>query len=128
MEVNSHLSPSLPFFTPLPPFSSLPPSLPLSLSVGSFLLTPGIMICFPSTGIIEYRRGEGEGGQQLCGTVVKSPAPLRLHCVCARVSANAFISRCANVRYFPLHFHKLHTLKDYPWTRTHTQKHKFNLD
>lgn len=34
-------------------------------------------------------------------------------CVC--VSANVFTSRCANVRYFPLHFHKLHTLKDYAW-------------
>lgn len=35
-------------------------------------------------------------------------------------SANAFISRCANVWYFPLHFHKLHTLEGYPSTQTHT--------
>lgn len=72
-------------------FPSLFPS--LHLSVCSFLLTLGIMICFPSTGIIEYRRKEqseglGVGGSATALWNISEESSSSVVCVCVCMSAN----------------------------------------
>lgn len=96
---------------PPPPVCPLRFPASLHLSICSFLLTPGIMIRFPSAGIIEYGGAWGESATALWNsseessfTVVTSRVCVCV-CVC-KMHSDPDVQTCC---VFLFHFHKLHT-------------------